>query len=83
MMVYLVNVLLLVVIAYFSARTISIVQSIKADKQTRKQLEEVQKLLKEMNENRSSSIDFASMAALTGFAMASRKREEEQENKSE
>lgn len=75
--------LILSLVSYLVVRMIGIIQGIKGDKATRKQLEEVQKLLKEMNENRSSSIDFASMAALTGFAMASRKREEEQTNKPE
>lgn len=81
MMVYLMNVLLLVVIAYFLARTISIVQSIKADKQTRKQLMEAQEILREMRENNHRSVFASELAGIAGFAMASRRAEEKkQEN---
>lgn len=81
MMVYLMNVLLLVVIAYFLARTISIVQSIKADRQTRKQLMEVQEMLKEMSENNRRSVLASELAGIAGFAMANRRAEEKkQEN---
>lgn len=65
-------VLILALIAYLIVRMIGIIQGIKGDKATRKQLEEVQKMLKEMNENRSRGIDFASMQGITGFAMASK-----------
>ena len=75
--------LILSLIAYLVVRMIGIIQGVKGDKATRKQLEEVQKMLKEMNENRSSGIDFASMAGITGFGLASKKYEEEQENKPE
>lgn len=77
MMVYLVNVLLLVVIAYFLVRTISIVQSIKADKQTRKQLMDVQEMLKEMKENVLAS----ELAGIAGLAMAGRRAEEKKQEK--
>lgn len=68
MTVILIDALLIAVILFFGVKIISLIQSIKNDKQTRKQIEEVQKLLKDLSSNRDKGL-FASDLANTNFAM--------------
>lgn len=66
MTVILIDVLLITIILFFGVKIISLVQSIKNNKQVKRQIEEVQKLLKDLSSNRDKGL-FSS--DLTNLAM--------------
>lgn len=68
MTVILIDALLIAVILFFGVKIISLVQSIRNNKQVKKQIEEVQKLLKDLSSNRDKGL-FSSDLANTNFAM--------------
>ena len=68
MTVILIDALLIAVILFFGVKIISLIQSIKNNKQVKRQIEEVQKLLKDLNSNRDKGL-FSSDLANTNLAM--------------
>jgi cell division protein FtsB len=69
MTVILIDALLIAVILFFGVKIISLIQSIRNNKQVKKQIEELQKLLKDLSSNRDKGL-FSSDLANTNFAMA-------------